>query len=187
MNDYLRHIGVSLSFVTLRRLQGSFEVMLLDARAERSAAESMRSIVAATEIVHQLEEAVARCREVIAIKRSMIYGYWQHKPKGKRKGGASAPAPAPGSHAYRLLARCSTVDGPRMARSSCAGSAAVSGGRSRNAAKAPAGGQAIPAEPASFCPAAETIAGNSLNDRGIHYANLRWTQVLDLISDDYRG
>ena len=171
MNPYLRQIGVSVSFATLRRLQGSFEVMLLDAKAERSAAESMRSIVAATEIVHQLEEAVARCREVIGIKRSMIGMHGTRRQQGKRKGHAlAAPAPAPASYAYRLVARCSTVDGPGTARFSCAGSAAASGGRSRNAVKAPAQAQSIPAEPASFCPSGETIAANSLNDRGIHYA-----------------
>lgn len=169
MKDYLRLIDTSGSFDFLRRLQGKFEIMLLDARDRRRQGETIAELVEATEEVLVLEAIVARCREVLLLKKRQCIGAKFGRAKGRRKGAPAPPAPA--GHAYRLLARCSKVNGPRKARFSCAGSADAGDARSENAVPVGPQTDVHPAKPAFFGPPDERISNENNVVGGIHYAH----------------
>lgn len=152
-------------------IKGAFERMLVEARAIRAGAASVRELVAATAVVHELEESRAAVVEhLAALKMRRGWGASGHgERRGERRatadggiaavGVAGAPPPPAMGHGRPAF--------------SGAGRAAVAAGRSRREASAASAGSAPghPADPAFSGPTSEGIS-EKLNDKGdIHYAH----------------
>lgn len=170
MNRLPRIQWPGLTTLTVLRLKGEIERRLFEAKGIRAKASSVREMVAATEVIHQLEEWLALAVEhLAAIKRERGWPTWYTvsaggetpPPDGRSASdgpGVAGAAPPPVTGQGR----------PAFVR---AGSAADAPGRSGDSGKAPTKAPLHPAEPAFFCPADEGISTQNNGVGGIHYAN----------------
>lgn len=168
MSPMLRDLH-GVSFDTLRRLKGAFEVMLADARAIQREAATVREMVAAVSVVHQLEEAVSSCRDALQRKRREVG--WRRSQQMRAEERASLPArggnpDTDGTERQRRPgvsgAQPLTAMGHGWpASASRAGSAAPLPGRSEATPADSVKSARHPANP-SFCPSNEGIS-NEIN------------------------
>tara|TARA_R110002020_G_scaffold48837_22_gene139240 strand:- start:14994 stop:15569 length:576 start_codon:yes stop_codon:yes gene_type:complete len=190
MNPMLRNLD-EVTAVTLRRVKGRLEVMLDDARTEQRQASSVREMVAAVSVVHQLEEAVAAFREALARKKrqsgwrrrthaqtgpSLTRGHARTAPRdpaSARDGRMPAVRPAPDG-------KDAGVAGVQPPPSMGQGRPALHGAGRAARDAAQADGQRVvsvksaphPVNP-SFCSKNEGISDPSDNEGDIHYAHFR--------------